>query len=103
MDFATLAVLAGGGRQTQGVMGIGRDYLLSRKFISADGGFKRVLWMSADLKQSLSPQLRVVCEREGDPGLLEKIADGESVNSVQDLMTWLQAKAHPALEMAPAM
>ena len=50
MTFSTLAGVAGGGLQTPGMMGIGKYYLLSRKFISAEGGFKRVVWMSSNLK-----------------------------------------------------
>ncbi|MEJ2598352.1 MAG: acetyl-CoA decarbonylase/synthase complex subunit alpha/beta, partial [Anaerolineales bacterium] len=50
MTFSTLAGIAGGGLQTPGVMGVGKFYLISPKFISADGGFKRVVWMSSVLK-----------------------------------------------------
>ena len=50
MTFSTLAGVAGGGLQTPGMMGVGKYYLLSRKFISADGGFKRIVWMSSVLK-----------------------------------------------------
>ena len=41
MTFSTLAGVAGGGLQTPGMMGVGKYFLLSRKFISAEGGFKR--------------------------------------------------------------
>jgi len=40
MTFSTLAGIAGGGLQTPGVMGVGKFYLISPKFISADGGIK---------------------------------------------------------------
>ena len=40
MTFSTLAGIAGGGLQTPGVMGVGKFYLVSPKFISADGGFQ---------------------------------------------------------------
>jgi len=40
MTFSTLAGIAGGGLQTPGVMGVGKYYLISPKFISADGGFQ---------------------------------------------------------------
>ena len=70
MTFSTLAGIAGGGLQTPGVMGVGKFYLISPKFISADGGFKRVVWMSSILKQTMSYEFKAVCEREGDPDLL---------------------------------
>ena len=38
MTFSTLAGTAGGGLQTPGMMGFGKYYLTSNKFISADGG-----------------------------------------------------------------
>ena len=50
--------MAGGGLQTPGVMGIGKYYLTSPKFISADGGFKRVVWMSSVLKQTMAAELQ---------------------------------------------
>ena len=75
MTFSTLAGMAGGGLQTPGVMGVGKYYLTSPKFISADGGFKRVVWMSSVLKQTMAAELQDVAEREGDPDLINKIAD----------------------------
>ena len=74
-DLQTLAGMAGGGFQTPGVMGVGKYYLTSPKFISADGGFKRVVWMSSVLKQTMADELQEVAEREGDPDLIAKIAD----------------------------
>ncbi|MES0340670.1 MAG: CO dehydrogenase/CO-methylating acetyl-CoA synthase complex subunit beta, partial [Anaerolineales bacterium] len=56
MTFSTLAGIAGGGLQTPGVMGVGKFYLTSPKFISADGGFKRVVYMSSFLKESMAPE-----------------------------------------------
>lgn len=101
MTFSTLAGMAGGGLQTPGVMGIGKYYLLSKKFISADGGFKRIVWMSSFLKESMAEELKAVCEREGDPDLLDKIADERSATTVEELLPFLEEKGHPALTMDP--
>ncbi len=101
MTFSTLAGIAGGGLQTPGVMGVGKFYLISPKFISADGGFKRIVWMSSVLKESMADEFRAVCEREGDPDLLDKIADERNVNTVEDLLAWLEAHNHPAMVMDP--
>jgi acetyl-CoA synthase len=101
MTFSTLAGIAGGGLQTPGVMGVGKFYLISPKFISADGGFKRVVWMSSVLKETMSDELKAVCEREGDPDLLDRIADERNVTTVDELMAWLEAHNHPALAMDP--
>jgi acetyl-CoA decarbonylase/synthase complex subunit delta len=83
------------------MMGIGKYYLLSNKFISADGGFKRVVWMSANLKETMAQEFQAVAEREGDPELIDRIADGNSVTEVDELIEWLKEHNHPALEMEP--
>jgi acetyl-CoA synthase len=101
MTFSTLAGVAGGGLQTPGVMGIGKFYLASPKFISADGGFKRVVWMSSFLKDSMSEEFKAVAEREGDPELIDRIADERSVTTVEELMAWLEEHDHPAPKMDP--
>jgi acetyl-CoA synthase len=101
MTFSTLAGMAGGGIQTPGVMGVGKYYLISPKFISADGGFKRVVWMSSVLKQSMASEFAVVAERAGDPELIDRIADERSVTTVEDLLPWLEEHGHPALAMDP--
>jgi len=99
MKFSTLAGIAGGGVQTPGVMGVGKYYMLSPKFISADGGFKRVVWMSKNIKDSMIDELQGVAEREGIPDLIDKIADSESVTTVEELQEWVKAKEHPVLDM----
>jgi acetyl-CoA synthase len=101
MTFSTLAGIAGGGLQTPGMMGVGKYYLLSRKFISAEGGFKRVVWMSSVLKETMAEDFKAVCEREGDPDLLDRIADERSVTTVEELLPFLEAHEHPALTMDP--
>jgi acetyl-CoA synthase len=99
MTFSTLAGIAGGGLQTPGVMGVGKFYLISPKFISSDGGFKRVVWMSSVLKEMMADEFKAVAEREGDPDLIEKIADERSVTTVDELLGWLEAHNHPAMVM----
>jgi acetyl-CoA synthase len=101
MTFSTLAGIAGGGLQTPGVMGVGKFYLISPKFISADGGFKRVIWMSNVLKESMADELQAVAEREGDPDLISKIPDDRSATTVEELLAWLEEHNHPALVMDP--
>ncbi|MEA3338470.1 MAG: acetyl-CoA decarbonylase/synthase complex subunit alpha/beta [Chloroflexota bacterium] len=99
MTFSTLAGMCGGGIQTPGVMGIGKFYLTSPKFISADGGFKRIVWMSSFLKDSMATELAAVEEREGIPNLIDLIADERKVTTVDELVDWLEEVKHPVLEM----
>ena len=101
MTFSTLAGIAGGGLQTPGVMGVGKFYLISPKFISSDGGFKRVVWMSSVLKETMADELAAVAEREGDPDLINKIADERNASSVEELLAWMEENNHPALVMDP--
>ena len=99
MTFSTLAGIAGGGLQTPGVMGVGKYYLTSPKFITADGGFKRIVWMSSVLKEMMADEFKIVAEREGDPDLLNKIADERNVTTVDELLNWLAEHEHPAMTM----
>ena len=101
MTFSTLAGMAGGGIQTPGVMGVGKYYLVSPKFISADGGFKRIVWMSSVLKETMADELRAVAEREGDLDLIDKIVDERIATIVEELLAYLEERNHPALVMDP--
>jgi acetyl-CoA synthase len=103
MTFSTLAGMAGGGLQTPGIMGHGKFYLISPKFISADGGFKRVVWMSSILKEQMAEQLKKVAEREGDPDLIDKICDERIATDVEGLVAYITEKNHPALSMPPLL
>ncbi len=69
MKFSTLAGMVGGGVQAPGFMGIGRGYITSRKFLSAEGGFSRVVWMPKELKEAIRGSIGPVLEDIGDPGL----------------------------------
>jgi acetyl-CoA synthase len=101
MTFSTLAGIAGGGMQTPGVMGVGKFYLVSPKFILAEGGFKRVVWMSSILKETMAEELQVTAERQGISNLLTLIADERYVTTVEELLAWLEEMNHPALSMDP--
>jgi CO dehydrogenase/acetyl-CoA synthase beta subunit len=55
--------------------------------------------MSSFLKESMAEELRAVAEREGDPDLIDQIADERHVTSVEELLAWLEEHNHPALVM----
>src|SRR4030067_1578285 len=74
MTFSTLAGIAGGGLQTPGGMGGGKFYLTSPKFITADGGFKRVVWESSVLKETMAEWFAAGARRGGGPELRGKMA-----------------------------
>jgi len=103
MAFSTLAGTIGGGNQTPGFMGIGKLYIISKKFITADGGLKRIVWMPKVLKELLGDKLRRRCEEEGMPDLIGKIADESVAETSEQLVAYLQKVNHPALTMPPLM
>lgn len=103
MTFSTLAGMAGGGLQTPGVMGVGKYYLTSKKFLGADGGFQRVVWMSSILKETMAEELKKAAAYAGDPDLIDKIGDEKICTEVPDLVAFLESKGHPALTMEPMM
>ncbi|MEE9491227.1 MAG: CO dehydrogenase/CO-methylating acetyl-CoA synthase complex subunit beta, partial [Dehalococcoidia bacterium] len=101
MTFTTLMGTVGGGLQTPGMMGHGKIYITSKKFIPVQGGIKRVVWLSQNLKEELEEELKEACESEGVPDLLDKIADGSTATTVEELLPFLEEKGHPALTMDP--
>ena len=105
MAFSTLANTVGGGNVTPGFIGIGKVYITSKKFISADGGFKRIVWMPKELKETLSEQLAKRCEDEDvqDPDFVDKVADEEVGTTEEEILPFLEEKGHPALAMDPML
>ena len=104
MNFSTLAGTVGGGVQTPGFMGHGRTYVTSKKFISADGGLARVVWMPKELKEFLGEDLKKSAEDQGlGADFVDKIADETVGESVDEILPFLEEKGHPALTMDPLM
>jgi len=103
MKFSTLAGMVGGGQQVPGFVGIGRLYITSPKFISANGGFQRIVWMTKELKDSLSAQLKKRAEETEGPDFIDKIADETVATTAEELLPFLQKINHPALSMPPMM
>jgi len=103
MTFSTMAGEVGGGVQTPGFLGVGRMYLVSEKFISAEGGLQRVVWMPQELKDEMRERLEKRLEEMGQSELWEKIATEKDGVSVDELVEFLQKVEHPALAMASVM
>ncbi|MEK6564894.1 MAG: acetyl-CoA decarbonylase/synthase complex subunit alpha/beta [Candidatus Omnitrophota bacterium] len=101
MTFTTLAGSVGGGIQTPGFLGVGKIYLTSKKFISADGGLRRLIWMPKELKELLGEKLIKRVQEIGEPDLLEKIADETIATTSEELMLFLEKVKHPALTLPP--
>lgn len=101
MTFTTLAGSVGGGVQTPGFLGVGKLYILSKKFISADGGLERVVWMPKELKEMLGDKLKNRAQEIGDASFVDKIADETIATTSEDLLIFLEKVKHPALTMPP--
>jgi acetyl-CoA synthase len=101
MKFSTLAGTVGGGLQTPGFIGHSKRYIASNKFISAEGGAKRIVWMNRELKEELEPELRRIGAREGVENLFELIADETVAVTEEEVLAYITEKGHPALAMPP--
>jgi len=99
MKFSTLAGQIGGGIQTPGFTGIGKLYISSPKFISAEGGHKRIVWMPKQLKEEVGERLKEALEKQGINDLFDKIATEDDAEEPEKLLEYLTKVSHPALEM----
>lgn len=101
MKFTTLAGSAGGGNITPGFVGHSKLYIGSKKFVSAEGGILRLVWMPKALKEMLKDKIDALGNERGVSNLTDRIAD-ETVGVTEDeIYPFLQEKEHPALSMDP--
>jgi len=103
MRFSTLAGMVGGGQVTPGFMGVAKHYIGSKKFLSAEDGLLRVVWMPKMLKQELEEKLQEVAKELGHPDLLAKIADETTANSEEELQAWIEKVDHPVKKLPALM
>ena len=103
MKFTTLAGSVGGGAVTPGFVGHSKQYILSKKFIRAEGGLKRLVWMPKHLKEELRARLEKRAAELGIPDLLDRIADETMGVTEEEILPFLTEKQHPALTMDPLM
>ena len=103
MKFTTLAGMVGGGNQTPGFLGVSKHYICSRKFLKAEGGLKRVVWLPKMLKEEIAERMKPICEEMGIPNFPEMIADDTIGTTEEEILPFLEEKGHPALTMDPLM
>ena len=104
MTFGELASCTGGGVQTPGYMGHGRHFIASKKFIHAEGGIERIVWMPKELKDDVGERLnKTAKELYGIDNFTDMIADETICTDCDALMEFLQEKNHPVLAMEPLM
>ena len=103
MTFSEMASMTGGGVQTPGFMGHGKQFISSKKFIAAEGGPGRIVWMPKELKEAVRERLDATAlELYGVENFTDMIAD-ETVctEDPEELMNFLAEKGHPVLSMEP--
>lgn len=103
MKFTTLAGTVGGGVSTPGFVGHSKYYITQRKFLRAEGGLFRLVWMPKHLKEEIMPRLKARAEELGMPDFPDKIADETVGTTEEEILPWLTEKGHPALSMDPIM
>jgi len=103
MKFTTLAGTVGGGISTPGFVGHGKYNICQRKFVLADGGIERMVWMPKSLKEEIADRLKARAEEIGIPGLPDMIADETVGITEEEILPFLEEKGHPALKMDPLL
>ncbi len=104
MTFADLAGMTGGGVQTPGFMGHGKHFISSKKFMKAEGGVERIVWMPKDLKDQVSERLNETAkELYGIDNFCDMIGDETIATEPEALLEYLTEKGHPALALEPMM
>ncbi len=103
MSFSEMASMTGGGVQTPGFMGHGKHFISSKKFISAEGGPGRIVWMPKMLKDQMRERLDATAlELYGVENFTDMVAD-ETVctEDPEELLNYLSEVGHPVLGMEP--
>ena len=104
MTFSELASMTGGGVQTPGFMGHGKHFIASKKFMKAEGGVARIVWMPKDLKEQVADRLNATAkELYGIDNFCDMIGDETIAEDPETLLEFLTEKGHPALGMEPMM
>ena len=104
MTFPELASMTGGGVQTPGFMGHGKHFSGSKKFMKAEGGIERIVWMPKELKEFVADRVNATAkELYGIDNFTDMIGDETIATDPETLVAFLTEKNHPALSMEPMM
>ncbi|MBQ1311167.1 MAG: CO dehydrogenase/CO-methylating acetyl-CoA synthase complex subunit beta [Blautia sp.] len=104
MTFPEMASMTGGGVQTPGFMGHGKHFIASKKFMKAEGGIERIVWMPKELKEFIAEKLnKSAQELYGIENFTDMIGDETIATDPEELVAFLTEKGHPALGLEPMM
>ena len=90
LPFSTLADSTAGGRQVDGFHGISVEYMRSPKFLQADGGWNRIVWVPAAVKE----RVKDFIPKE----VVDKIATENEAKTVDELRVFLKGHEHPVVQ-----
>ena len=90
LSFVTISDLTAGGRQVDGFHGLSIEYMRSPKFLQADGGWDRVVWMPVEIKERIKDFI--------PPEIVDKIATENDATNLDEFRTWLKEKEHPIVK-----
>jgi acetyl-CoA decarbonylase/synthase complex subunit beta len=90
LPFSTLADSTAGGRQVDGFHGISVEYMRSPKFLQADGGWNRVVWLPKEIKERVKDFIPAE--------LVSKVATEEEAKTIDSLKAFLKEHSHPVVE-----
>jgi len=90
LTFGQIADSTAGGRQVDGFHGISIEYMRSKKFLQADGGWSRVVWMPSELKE----RVKDFIPKE----LVDKIATEKEATNIEELKEFLKKVDHPVVK-----
>ena len=76
----------------------------SKKFMKAEGGIERIVWMPKELKEFVADRLNETAkELYGIENFTDMIGDETIATDPEELVGFLTEKGHPALSMEPMM
>ncbi|MCW4054677.1 MAG: CO dehydrogenase/CO-methylating acetyl-CoA synthase complex subunit beta [Candidatus Bathyarchaeota archaeon] len=89
LPFSTLADSTAGGRQIDGFHGMSIEYMRSKKFLAADDGWNRVVWLPKEVKERVKDFIPA--------DVVDKIATEEDAQNIEGLKAFLKEKNHPVV------
>ncbi len=90
LSFVTISDLTAGGRQVDGFHGLSIEYMRSPRFLQADGGWNRVVWMPTEIRDRIKEYM--------PQEIIPKIATEADVKSLDELKAFLKTKDHPIVK-----
>ncbi|MDR1821801.1 MAG: CO dehydrogenase/CO-methylating acetyl-CoA synthase complex subunit beta [Oscillospiraceae bacterium] len=104
MSFSEMASMTGGGVQTPGFMGHGKHFIASKKFMKAEGGIARIVWLPKRLKDEVADRLNATAKELYDiDSFTDMIADETITEDPETLLEFLTNAGHPVFGLEPLM